>query len=123
MARSLRGAGHLPSQTPRTQEELAQAAAALGSEYPPDRGNRLRKAPRYFRSSRRAAPRTSRVAVASGGAGCAAQLLHLPQRPARSSPPGLCRLVGMVISKLTPSVEEREGRRGSRVRAVREAPY
>src|SRR5215212_12064931 len=104
MARSLRGAGHLPSQTRRTQEELAQAAAALGGEHPPDCGNRIREAPRYLRPSRRAAPRASGFAGTSGVAGCTAQLLHLAQRSARPSPLGFCRLVGMVISKLTPSV-------------------
>jgi hypothetical protein len=34
-----------------------------------------------------------------------AQLLHLAQRSPRPPTPGLCRLVGLVISKLTPEFE------------------
>jgi hypothetical protein len=78
-----------------------RATAALGGEHPPDCGNRLREAPRYLRPSWRAAPRASGFAGASGGAGCAAQLLHLAQRSTRPPPPGLCRLVGVVISTHT----------------------
>src|SRR5215218_11252883 len=109
MVRSLRCVSHLSSQTPRTQEELAQRAAALGCEHPPDCGELLRETPRYLRPSQRAAPRATGFAGSSGGAGCAAQLLHLAQRSARPPPPGLCRLVGMVISthtkRLTASAE------------------
>jgi hypothetical protein len=81
---------------------------------------RLRRwvGPEYARSSR-ASTTSSSTPSASGGSGpmswkacepvwrrggSVAQLLHLAQRSPWSPPLGICRPVGMVISKLTPSV-------------------
>src|SRR3954451_4751524 len=101
MARSVRGAGHLPAQTQRAQEELAQATAALGGEHPPDRGNRLREPPPRLRSSQRAAPRDEWFAGTVGGEGGAAQFLYLAQRASRPPSSGFRRPVGMVNSTHT----------------------
>src|SRR5215210_3089137 len=102
VARSVRGAGHLPAQTRRTQEALVQATAALGGEHPPDRGNRLREAPPRLRPSRGAAPRDERVTGTVGGQGGAAQLLYLAQRatlPPSASLRGLASMVILIHTK------------------------
>jgi hypothetical protein len=101
MARKLRGTHHLPAQRQRTQEEMAQATAALGSGHPSDFGDRLREAPQHLWPSPGASPRAERVAGTISGQGCTAQLVHLAQRVSRSSPADFCRLAGMVSSTHT----------------------
>src|SRR5215207_7216429 len=105
MARTLRSAAYLPAQTQRPRG-VAQAFEALGSRDPPDRRERLRQTFQYLRPLAGATSPAERIASAFGSKSSPAQLLHLAQWAARSSPVGLRRLVGMVTSQFTPSVYE-----------------
>jgi hypothetical protein len=85
------------ARTQRAQEELAQSAAARGSEHLPDRRNRPREALRCLRTARSVATPHDRVAEAVGGRGGAAQLLYLARRGSRPPSAGLRGLASRVI--------------------------
>jgi hypothetical protein len=93
----------VPAQTQRPQG-MVQALETLGGWHPPDRGDGLRRTFQCFWLVAGAASQAEGLAGAVGGEGSPARLLRLAQRATRSPPVGLRRLVGMVISELTPSV-------------------